>query len=195
MTKYAAESERPATGEIVSSVSRGASGIIADNRRWGDELVRCLSLPMRVIGTTDHEVPRDDQNQELCRPPPRSRSAGPWLRAPAWPTRLGPVPWRPPRRLGGDHLFESFDVNDDGILTQTEIEEVRQSRLTEFDANGDGSLSLEEYQALWMEAMRERMVDRFQAHDDDGDGLVTSRNSASRSTASSAASTTTATAR
>jgi Ca2+-binding EF-hand superfamily protein len=75
--------------------------------------------------------------------------------------------------FGGDHLFESFDVNDDGILTQTEIEEVRQSRLTEFDANGDGSLSLEEYQALWMEAMRERMVDRFQAHDDDGDGQVT----------------------
>ena len=24
-----------------------------------------------------------------------------------------------------------------------------------------------------MDAMRERMVDRFQAHDDDGDGLVT----------------------
>jgi hypothetical protein len=34
-------------------------------------------------------------------------------------------------------------------------------------------LTLEEYQALWMAAMRERMVDRFQSHDDDGDGLVT----------------------
>jgi Ca2+-binding EF-hand superfamily protein len=74
---------------------------------------------------------------------------------------------------GGAWLFETFDANDDGTLTQAEIDGVRQSRLTEFDANGDGSLTLEEYQALWMSAMRERMVDRFQAHDDDGDGLVT----------------------
>ena len=74
---------------------------------------------------------------------------------------------------GGAWLFESFDANGDGRITQVEIEEVRQGRLAEFDANGDGSLSLEEYQALWLAAMRERMVDRFQAHDDDGDGLVT----------------------
>jgi Ca2+-binding EF-hand superfamily protein len=74
---------------------------------------------------------------------------------------------------GGEWLFETFDANDDGVLTQVEIEQVRQGRLQEFDANSDGSLSLEEYQALWVDAMRERMVDRFQAHDDDGDGLVT----------------------
>jgi Ca2+-binding EF-hand superfamily protein len=73
----------------------------------------------------------------------------------------------------GARLFESFDANGDGRITQTEVDEVRQGRLEEFDTNGDGSLSLEEYQALWMEAVRERMVDRFQAHDDDGDGLVT----------------------
>jgi EF hand len=73
----------------------------------------------------------------------------------------------------GAQLFESFDADDDGRITQIEIDEVRQGRLAEFDADGDGSLSLEEYQALWMEAMRERMVDRFQSHDDDGDGLVT----------------------
>ena len=74
---------------------------------------------------------------------------------------------------GGAWLFETFDANDDGTLTQVEIEQVRQGRLQEFDADGDGSLSLEEYQALWSDAMRERMVDRFQAHDDDGDGLIT----------------------
>ena len=39
--------------------------------------------------------------------------------------------------------------------------------------DSDGSLTLEEYQALWLDAMRERMVDRFQAHDDDGDAIVT----------------------
>jgi Ca2+-binding EF-hand superfamily protein len=74
---------------------------------------------------------------------------------------------------GAMRLFEQFDANQDGRLTQAEIDQVRQSRLAEFDQNGDGSLSLEEYQALWVDAMRESMVDRFQAHDDDGDGMVT----------------------
>lgn len=49
----------------------------------------------------------------------------------------------------------------------------RTARLAEFDADGDGELTLEEYQALWLDAMHERMVDRFQAHDDDGTGTVT----------------------
>ena len=70
-------------------------------------------------------------------------------------------------------FFEQFDANGDERVTQAEVDEVRQSRLAEFDQDGDGSLTLEEYQALWLDAMRERMVDRFQAHDDDGDGLVT----------------------
>ena len=74
---------------------------------------------------------------------------------------------------GAIFLFEQFDTNQDGRLTQDEINQARQSRLAQFDQNGDGSLSLEEYQALWMDAMRERMVDRFQSHDDDGDGLIT----------------------
>jgi Ca2+-binding EF-hand superfamily protein len=74
---------------------------------------------------------------------------------------------------GGTGFFERFDANQDGRITQAEVDEVRRSRLTEFDQNGDGSLTLEEYQALWLDAMRERMVDRFQAHDDDGDGMVT----------------------
>ncbi|MGH6916418.1 MAG: EF-hand domain-containing protein [Geminicoccaceae bacterium] len=73
----------------------------------------------------------------------------------------------------GERLFEQFDANQDGTITQVEIDEVRSSRLAAFDEDGDGSLTLQEYQALWLDAMRERMVDQFQAHDDDGDGLVT----------------------
>ena len=81
---------------------------------------------------------------------------------------------------GGHHggrymlrMFESYDSNGDGKLTQAEIDGVRAARLTQFDTDGDGSLSLTEYQGLWMDAMRERMVDRFQDLDDDGDGMVT----------------------
>jgi len=50
----------------------------------------------------------------------------------------------------------------------------RGGRLFEtFDANNDGKLSLKEYETLWLDAMRKRMVDRFQFHDDDGDAAVT----------------------
>lgn len=70
-------------------------------------------------------------------------------------------------------LIETFDADGNGSVTQEEVLTVRQTKLNEFDANNDGSLDLSEYEALWLDAMRERMVDRFQAHDDDGDGSVT----------------------
>ena len=71
------------------------------------------------------------------------------------------------------HMFDTFDADGDGTLSQAEIDQARAQRLAAFDADGDGKLSLKEYEALWTDAMRERIVDRFQAHDDDGDGFVT----------------------
>ena len=73
----------------------------------------------------------------------------------------------------GGRLFETFDTNDDGILTQAEVDKTRQDQFDKFDANKDGKLSLKEYETLWLDAMRKRMVDRFQSHDDDGDAAVT----------------------
>lgn len=70
-------------------------------------------------------------------------------------------------------MMAFFDADKDGRLTQDEIDTVRAGQLEKFDADGDGTLSLAEYQALWLDAMRERMVDRFQDHDADGDGRVT----------------------
>lgn len=76
-------------------------------------------------------------------------------------------------RHGGERLFESFDLNDDGKLTQDEVDQTRQERFAKFDTDSDGELSLQEYEALWLDAMRSRMVDRFQNLDDDGDAAVT----------------------
>lgn len=84
-------------------------------------------------------------------------------------------------RYGGGHrggrrggrLFDTFDTNEDGKLTQTEIDAARKDRFDKFDANKDGTLSLAEYEKLWLDAVRERMVDRFQHHDADGDASVT----------------------
>jgi Ca2+-binding EF-hand superfamily protein len=72
-----------------------------------------------------------------------------------------------------ERMIEQFDVNQDGTITQVEIDQVRRDRLAAYDQNDDGSLTLKEYQALWLDAMRERMVDRFQDLDDDGDAIVT----------------------
>ena len=80
------------------------------------------------------------------------------------------------RRHGGGHAFrmlESFDTNDDGKLSQEEIDQTRGERFGTFDADADKALTLQEYEQLWLDAMRERMVDRFQALDADGDAKVT----------------------
>jgi len=70
-------------------------------------------------------------------------------------------------------MFNSFDGNSDGAVTQTEIDQARMARLVSFDTDGDGSLSLKEYESLWLDAAREHMVDRFQNLDADGDGVLT----------------------
>ena len=74
---------------------------------------------------------------------------------------------------GGSNLLETFDANNDGQLTQAEIDGFRAERLAKFDTDGNGTLSLQEYEALWHDAYRERMVDEFQRHDDDGNSIVT----------------------
>ncbi len=67
----------------------------------------------------------------------------------------------------------AYDTNGDGSLTQEEVDAARAARLAEFDTDGTPGLSLAEYQALWLDAVRERMVDDFQRYDNDGDGIVT----------------------
>jgi Ca2+-binding EF-hand superfamily protein len=75
--------------------------------------------------------------------------------------------------MRGERLLEHFDSNNDGKLTQDEINQARRDRLAQFDTNKDGKLTLQEYEALWLDAMRRRMVEQFQALDSDGDAIVT----------------------
>jgi len=69
--------------------------------------------------------------------------------------------------------FELHDLNGDGAVSQAEIDQFRQDRLKTYDENKNGKLELSEFEKLWLNSKRDRMVDRFQAFDDDGDGSVT----------------------
>ncbi|MDH3659763.1 MAG: calcium-binding protein [Alphaproteobacteria bacterium] len=70
-------------------------------------------------------------------------------------------------------LMEQFDANDDGKLSQAEVDETLRSRLAGADSNGDGKLDLEEFQPLLVELMRPKIVDGFQFLDADGDAAIT----------------------
>ena len=88
--------------------------------------------------------------------------------------RGGPRGFRGGPRGGfrGGRMFETFDANEDDRITQAEIDAFRKGQFDEHDANNDGKLTLQEYQNLWLSVMRERMVDAFQRHDDDGNAEV-----------------------
>ncbi len=70
-------------------------------------------------------------------------------------------------------MLRYFDTNEDGKISRAEIEQVRDDRFAAFDSNQDSMLNLEEFEGLWLDFMRERMVDSFQRLDADGDGQIT----------------------
>jgi len=74
---------------------------------------------------------------------------------------------------GMQHMFKKLDANGDGTITEAEAREVVASTLSNNDDNANGSLNLSEFEAVWMEHTRFKMVDAFQRLDEDGDGEVT----------------------
>lgn len=74
---------------------------------------------------------------------------------------------------GMDRMLERFDTNEDGKLTQEELDDARKKLLAAHDSDKDGKLSLAEYEKLWLEVKRQRMVRSFQKVDRDGDASVT----------------------
>lgn len=80
------------------------------------------------------------------------------------------------KRGGGEMfgaMFAKIDADGDGMVTQEEIDTYRAEKLTEFDTSGDGALSIEEFDELYRELTRSRMVRAFQRLDADGDGVIT----------------------
>lgn len=77
---------------------------------------------------------------------------------------------------GGGHrdsMMQRFDTNSDGKITAAEMQAMRDKALADHDADKDGKLSLDEFQGVWLDHMRPRMVRFFQHLDADGDAQVT----------------------
>lgn len=71
------------------------------------------------------------------------------------------------------HMLETLDTNKDRKLTQEEIDAARAELLALGDADKNGQLTLQEYEAVWLKQMRPMMVRHFQRLDRDGDAQVT----------------------
>ncbi|TYC52306.1 calcium-binding protein [Rhodobacterales bacterium] len=72
-----------------------------------------------------------------------------------------------------DHIFENLDADDDGVITDEEITDVKTKRFSAVDTDGDGEITLEEFKAEFLNKSGRRMVRTFQVMDADGDGTVT----------------------
>ena len=75
--------------------------------------------------------------------------------------------------LGLGNMKAMLDANGDGKVSAEEARSGLTAKLAEYDADGDGTLSIAEFETLHSAMIRETMVDRFQALDNDGDGQVT----------------------
>ena len=77
------------------------------------------------------------------------------------------------RRNAMMQFFGEVDADNDGSVTQTEVDQFLANQLTQGDTDGDGSVNLDEFQVIYLERTRPAMVDAFQGLDDDGDGQIT----------------------
>jgi Ca2+-binding EF-hand superfamily protein len=69
-------------------------------------------------------------------------------------------------------MLKNIDTDSDGALSQDEINTAVNARFVEFDADKNGNLSLQEFQALWAEITKPIAVRAFQFLDPDGDAAV-----------------------
>jgi len=74
---------------------------------------------------------------------------------------------------GAHRMMERFDTNEDGKLAQQELDDARKKLVAAHDGDNDGKLTLAEFEKLWLEVKRQRMVRSFQRIDRDGDASIT----------------------
>lgn len=90
------------------------------------------------------------------------------------------------RHRGGHHMaghhghkiarvLQRFDTDENGALTQKEFDDARAKLFADHDANSDSKLTLKEFETLWLDVMRQRMVRGFQRLDKDGDGEISNK--------------------
>lgn len=70
-------------------------------------------------------------------------------------------------------VFELADTDEDGKLTQEEIDAARTKRFESHDTDNDGKLTLSEFEALFAEMTEPMTVRAFQFLDPDGDAVIT----------------------
>ena len=71
------------------------------------------------------------------------------------------------------HFAKRYDANKDGKISQQEIDTNRTDWHKKFDTDSNGDISLKEFEGLWLEAKRQRMIRAFQHLDTDASGSIT----------------------
>ncbi len=69
-------------------------------------------------------------------------------------------------------VFQQMDADGDGKVTQEEVDAFRAAQVAAADASGDGALSIEEFDTVYRDLTRTKMVRAFQRLDVDGDGII-----------------------
>lgn len=82
-------------------------------------------------------------------------------------------------RAGGGammrEILERVDADASGSVTQAEIDTWRAAQVSGADADGDGALGIGEFEVIYRDLARSRVVDAFQALDEDGNGAIDAR--------------------
>jgi len=71
------------------------------------------------------------------------------------------------------YAMTKFDTNEDGTLSPEEMSTGIQAELKTYDADANGTLSLDEFAVMHAAHTRPMTVRAFQMHDPDGDAQVT----------------------
>ncbi len=73
---------------------------------------------------------------------------------------------------GGEMMFDRFDANQDGTITQEEVEQAKADQFATMDADGDGELTQIEIEEGRQKLKEERKAERFSRLDKNGNGAL-----------------------